>query len=260
MQSSSWEANTSSTSQTIPRILWDPKVHYRIYKRSSPFPILSQINPVQDSQPHVLKTHIILSSRIGRGLPSGLFSSHLPTKTLYAPLLPRPSHFFYLVTRIIRKANKLIKYTEIISRYCGIIRHTWVPLTLKCIVSTVERRRISVILNIPKYENSSVLQYHVVSARASVFRVCAKTGSFSVGSVTICQSTWRNIPDNRTNTQTAMQISYLAVLTKPNSSYWHSESIGPTGIIHTIYKVLTEPDCRLNFRIAICIDMVLTVI
>jgi hypothetical protein len=40
-QSPSWEANWSSASQEIPRVLWNPKVHCRTQKSPPPVPILS---------------------------------------------------------------------------------------------------------------------------------------------------------------------------------------------------------------------------
>ena len=61
-----WQANSSSSSQEIPRILCNPKVHYRVHKRPPPASILSQINPIHPLT-HFLQIHfnIIIPSMPG---------------------------------------------------------------------------------------------------------------------------------------------------------------------------------------------------
>jgi hypothetical protein len=106
-QSPSWEPNSSSPSQEIPRVLWNPKVHYRIHNLPPHVPILSQINPVH-APSHFLRIHFNIILPSTPKCSKWSFSSDLPTKTLYAPHLSsirvtRTAHLIHvdLITRLI---------------------------------------------------------------------------------------------------------------------------------------------------------------
>jgi hypothetical protein len=81
------------------RLLWNPKIHYRVHKTQDP--ILSQMNPIHILKPCFFKVHrnIILPSVLPS--PSSLFFSRLPTKILHAFLISTtratfPAHFILL--------------------------------------------------------------------------------------------------------------------------------------------------------------------
>jgi hypothetical protein len=55
-------------------------------------PILNQFDQSMAPRPTSWRSVLILSSHTSLGLPSGLFPSGFPTKTLYKCYIPRPSH------------------------------------------------------------------------------------------------------------------------------------------------------------------------
>jgi len=86
-QSPFWEANRFSASQEIPCVLWNPKLHSRIYKSSPPVPILRQIKQAH-AHHSTFRRSVLMFCHPRLGLPSGLFPSDFPPKLclqLYFP-------------------------------------------------------------------------------------------------------------------------------------------------------------------------------
>jgi len=84
--SPSWESNRFSVSQEIPRILWNPKVHYRIQNSPPSVPVLRKINPVHPPIP-LLEDSVWYYPPIYSWSSKWSLSLCSPHQTLYTPLL-----------------------------------------------------------------------------------------------------------------------------------------------------------------------------
>jgi len=76
-QSPSWEANSHSSIQAIPSLLWNQNVCYRIHDSPPLVRILGQLHPIHTFLPIFLRSILILSTHRRIVVPSYILVLHL---------------------------------------------------------------------------------------------------------------------------------------------------------------------------------------
>ena len=121
-----------AANQEIPRILWNPKVRYQL--TSASHMSLSWANSIQSPPPLPTswRSILILSSHLRVGLPSGLFPSGFPTKTLCTPVPSsiRATCPANLILGFITRTILGEEYRELTSSLCNFLHSPVTPSLL----------------------------------------------------------------------------------------------------------------------------------